>query len=161
MMGDDMAIRSGGMYGNPESAYTIARPVSFTQASGGGITSVTRFAKMGLNIGAAYGEYLANTMQIDKDLRALRREKEYNVKNFQQKMADTLASNKMSFYASGLDIKSGTAQDVMISNREALQEDLEMLTYNYGVQEEALKRRRRDLKSKLALDVGSSVLSMF
>ena len=144
MMGDDMAIRSGGMYGDPASSYTIARPVANTQGLGGGITPIARFAKMGLNIGAAYGDYIANTMQIDKDLRALRREKEYNVKNFEQKMADTLASNIMSFYA-----------------RDALQEDLGMLTYNYGVQEEALKRRRRDLKSKLALDVGSSVLSMF
>ena len=105
MMGDDMAIRSGGMYGNP--------------ASSGGITPVARFAKMGLNIGAAYGEYVANTMQIDRDLRALRREKEYNVKNFQQNMADTLSSNKLTLYESGLHIHSVPPQEMTNSNGES------------------------------------------
>lgn len=161
MMGDDMAIRSGGMYGNPASSYTVARPVSNMQGFGEAITPMARFAKMGLNVGASFGEYWANTTQIDRELSDLRREKEYNIKNYKQNIADVMARNKMSFYASGLDIKSGTAQDVVLNNKRVMEEDLGIMTYNYDVQEKSLKHRRRDLKSKLALDIGSSIISMF
>lgn len=160
MMGDDMAIRSGGMYGNPESRYTIANPNS----SGGalsGITPMARFMKMGFGIMGSFANYGAQTTQIANDLATLRREKAYNIKNFQQYIADTMARNKMSFYSSGLDIKSGTAQDVMISNRQALQEDLDMMEYNYNMKERSLKEEKKAARANLAMGIASSVINAF
>ncbi len=161
MMGDDMAIRSGGMYGNPESAYTIARPVSNTQGFGEAITPMARFAKASLSITNAISNYETMQGQIDTDLATLRREKEYNVKNYKQNIADVMARNKMSFYASGLDIKSGTAQDVILGNRQAMEEDLGMMIHNYDIQEHTLKQKRKALRGNLVGDIASSVLSAF
>ena len=159
MMGDDMAIRSGGMYGNPESNYTIARPTSV--AGGGGLSMFGRGVKAMFGVGAAYGNYLAEESQIATDIRSLRKEREYNTKNFQQYIADTFAQNKMSFYSSGLDIKSGTAQDVIRENRRALTEDLAYMTYKYDTKERELKERAKDARSAMRLNVASSIISMF
>jgi len=161
MMGDDMAIRSGGMYGNPESRYTLARPTSGSMGFGGGVSMVGKATKMGFGIASAFGNYWADESQIASDLATLRREKAYNIKNFEQSIADTMARNKMSFYSSGLDIKSGTAQDVMISNRQALQEDLGMMEHNYNIQERSLKEKQKALRGNLIGNIASSVLSVF
>ena len=163
-MGDDMAIRSGGMYGNPESAYTIARPRISGFGGGGfgaGLSWIATGARIGLGIGSALGNYWSRQSQIDKDLQTLRREKEYNVKNYKQNIADVMARNKMSFYASGLHIKSGTAQDVILGNKQAMEEDLGMMVHNYDIQEQTLKQKRKALRGNLVEDIASSVVNAF
>ena len=159
-MGDDMAIRSGGMYGRPESRYTIANPNSNGGALSG-ITPMARFMKTGFGIMGALGNYWAQGSQISNDLRSLREEKAYNIKNFQQYIADTMARNKMSFYSSGLDIKSGTPVDVMTSNRTALEEDLHMMEYNYNMKERSLKEAKKATRANLAMGIASSVINAF
>lgn len=161
MMGDDMAIRSGGMYGNPESAYTIARPIAGGGGFGGVVGAFGKAMKIGFGITNAFDNYESRKGQIDTDLATLRREKEYNVKNYKQNIADVMARNKMSFYASGLDIKSGTAQDVILGNRQAMEEDLGMMIHNYDIQEQTLKQKRKALRGNLVGDIASSVLSAF
>lgn len=159
MMGDDMAIRSGGMYGNPASRYTLANPN--VSRFGSGMTMMGKAVKMGFGITGSVANYWAEQAQISSDLATLRKEKAYNIKNFEQNIADTFAKNKMSFYASGLDIKSGTAQDVILSNRRALTEDLAMMNYNYDMQERALKEKQKAARGNLVGNIASSVLSIF
>ena len=92
-----------------------------------GISLGTNIIGAGLNIYGKHLEYRAIDDQIGADLHALEVEKAYNVKNFKQRIADTLASNKISFYSSGLDINTGTARNVIESNRTAGLEDLEQM----------------------------------
>lgn len=162
-MGDDMAIRSGGMYGNPESAYTLAKPVSggFRSGAGAGFGFFGRSLKAITGIAAANDKYEAEKDQIEADLYSLRKEKEYNLKNFQQTIADRFAQNKMSFYSSGLDLSSGSAQDVIENNRLALQEDMQQMAFNYNMQEWSLKEKQKALRGNLIGDIASSVLSIF
>ena len=94
------------------------------------------------------------------DLESLRKEREYNLANFQQRIADTFAMNKASFYASGLDF-SGTALSVARENKRALTKDMRMMEYNYNVQEESLKEKQRASRNRLIGDIASSVLSAF
>ena len=98
-MGDDMAIRSGGMYGRPESKYTVATP---STSSGSSASVYGGVLKAGAGIFSAVQNYKTTTEQLNLNLEALQKERLYNVANFKQKMADTLASNKMSFYSSGI-----------------------------------------------------------
>lgn len=160
MMGDDMAIRSGGMYGNPESKYTIATPSTPSSWMSNASIYGSLF-KAGAGMFSAISNYNYEQTQAKLNLESLRKERDYNVANFKQQMADTLASNKMSFYSSGLDIKSGTAQDVINSNRHALQQDLAMMEYNYAIQEKNIKNSMKASKRNLIGNVVGSVASVF
>ena len=165
MMGDEMAIRSGGMYGNPESQYTFAQPSSGgTSGFGGGgfspIAVAGKLFNIGQNIAAINSQYATEELQANLNLQALKEEREYNVKNFEQYMADTLASNKMSFYSSGLDISSGSAQDVMLNNQRALNEDLVRMTHNYDIQERNIREGMKASKSKRTAESASAIASV-
>ena len=155
-----MAIRSGGMYGNPESKYTLAKPTTSTSWAGGA-SFMGGIVKAGFNVAGAITRNWAEREQISKDLSNLRKEKEYNLKNFQQTIADTFAQNKMSFYSSGLDLSSGSVQDVIENNKYALQEDMQQMAYNYNMQERSLKEKQKALRGNLISDIASSVLSIF
>lgn len=145
-----MAIRSGGMYGRPESKYTLATPASSFDS--GAINKVGGFANWMLSAYANKTQMDYAIKQNKLDLQALYKERDYNVSNFKQQMADTLAQNKMSFYSSGLDYKYGTAQNVINSNQTALQNDLEMMKYNYSVEERNIKNK---LKAANKRDMGN------
>lgn len=158
MMGDDMAIRSGGMYGASESAFTLATPSS--GFGGAGFGGLLNFGKGALGMYSAYKEGRYAYQQGKLDLEALYKERDYNIANFKQQMADTLASNKMSFYASGLDYKYGTPQNVIKSNQTALQNDLEIMKYNYDIKERNI-RNEMEASSRRALGkAGSAAFSM-
>lgn len=162
MMGDDMAIRSGGMYGRPESQYTIAMPSS--SSSGAWMSNASTYGKVfkaGAGIYASLQNYKYQQKQSELNLEALRKEREYNVANFKQSMADTLAQNKMSFYASGLDYSTGTAQSVIMGNQAALRDELNMMEYNYDVQEKSIKNSQKAAKRQLYGNVINSVASVF
>lgn len=138
MMGDEMAVRSGGMYGNPESQYTLATPSSGFGGAGTVVSSMGKLANMwGTSVA-----HKAEMRQLRNNQRLLELEKQYNLENFQQKIADTVAENKMSFYSSGLDI-AGSAQDVITSNRQALEKDMGVMQRNYDVQIENLQAKKR------------------
>lgn len=159
MMGDDIAIRSGGMYGNPESKYTLATPTS----NFGGVSafsSALKFGRFALDAYSASKESQFAQKQGRLDLEALYKERDYNVANFKQQMADTLASNKMSFYASGLDYRYGTAQNVIKSNQTALQNDLEIMKYNYDIQERNIKNNMKAASRRAFGKVASSWINM-
>lgn len=159
MMGDDMAIRSGGMYGNPESAYTIAKPTAGTSWAGG-LQTAGSVLKAGAGMFGSLMAYGAQQKQTEMDLQTLQKEKLYNLKNFQQTIADTFAMNKASFYASGLDF-TGTALSVARENKRALTEDMRMMEYNYDMQERSLREKQKANKRNLYTNIASSVLSVF
>lgn len=151
MVGDDMAILSGGMYGNPESAYTKAMPVSWSDKVMSGVSFGGNVVSTGLKFYNKYLGYKAVDEQIGADLHALEVEKAYNVKNYKQQIADTLASNKISFYSSGLDINTGTARNVIESNRTAGLENLAQIEARYNTQIQNLKdKRNANEKAKIA-----------
>lgn len=160
MLGDDMAILSGGMYGNPESAYTSAIPGSvsatgaYKRAAGVGLKTVDA----GLNMFGALKDYGANAKQIQANINALREEKAYNVKNYQQYIADQLASNKFSFYSSGLDINTGTARAVIEANRAASTEDMNMMIRQYDTDLKSLKEKRKANETNLMFNMASTVI---
>lgn len=165
MMGDDMAIRSGGMYGNPESAYTIARPIVNSTGFGGsgmgaGLSWVAKGAKISMGLVGAGLQYNAEMSQITRDLETLRKEREYNLTNFKQRIADTFAMNKASFYASGLDF-TGTALSVARENKRALTKDMRMMQYNYQAQEESLKEKESAARHNRIANIASSILGAF
>lgn len=147
MMGDEMAVRSGGMYGNPESQYTLATPSS---GFGGAGTVVSSMGKLANMWGTAVA-HKAEQRQLRNNQRLLELEKQYNLENFQQKIADTVAENKMSFYSSGLDI-AGSAQDVITSNRRALEKDMGVMQRNYDVQIENLQAKRKANRIKFGIE---------
>jgi len=151
MMGDEMAVRSGGMYGNPESSYTRATPSSSFDY-GQAFTSAGQIIQSGAGLGSA----IVQKDQINANIGALRFERQYNVDKYKQLMADTLASNKMSFYSSGLDFKSGTAMDVIQNNQRAMEEDLGMMEWNYVQQEKNLKKAKKANR----LNIASSIFQM-
>lgn len=158
MMGDEMAVRSGGIYGNPASSYTLAQPSSMISGIGGVVSGI---AKAGVGMYSALQGYKYAQKQAALNLESLRKEREYNVKNYEQNMADILATNKMSFYTSGLDLSSRTVTGMMETNRAALQEDLDMMKYNYDVQERSIQNQMKANKRKLVGDMVSSVVSIF
>lgn len=96
--------------------------------------------------------YNAQKASIKSSIKALKAERDYNVKNFRQGMADTLAANKMSFYSSGLEQK-GTAQQVTASNLNALQDDLKYMQDTYEQQIKQLKIQQKANKRKLIGDI--------
>lgn len=155
MMGDEMAIRSGGMYGNPESIYTKAMPTSGISGAG---TLVSGFGKV-MNMWGTAVKAKAEMKQLRENQRVLEAEKQYNLENYQQKIADTIAQNKMSFYASGLDINSGTAQDVVLSNTKAMQRDMGMMQRNYDVQIENLQRQQKARRISFGFEQASNVMN--
>jgi hypothetical protein len=159
MMGDDMAVRSGGMYGRPESKYTIATP---SQPSSWMDSAATygKVFKAGASMYSSLQNYKYQQKQAELNLEALQKERLYNVANFKQHMADTLASNKMSFYASGLDM-TGTAMAVTMGNQAALRDDLNMMEYNYDIQERNIKNSQKAAKRQLTGGIISSVASVF
>lgn len=159
-MGDDMAIRSGGMYGRPESQYTIAMPSS----SGSWMSNASTYGgvlKAGFSMFSSLQNYKYEQKQANLNLEALRKEREYNVANFKQSMADTLAQNKMSFYASGLDYSTGTAQSVIMGNQSALRDELNMMEYNYAMKEKSLKNSKKASERNLVSNMIGSALSIF
>ncbi len=159
-MGDEMAIRSGGMYGNPESSYTLAKPSSggSWQGYAGAVGSV---AKLGLNLYANRQAYKATSQQLAMDYNAVQQEKEYNLKNYAQRIADTLAGNKMSFYASGVDINAGTPANVLESNRAAMTEDWQIMKSNYNRQLAGIELQQQANKKSYRVKQFASVLSVF
>lgn len=159
-MGDEMAIRSGGMYGNPESQYTKAMPSSggSWQSYGSAFGS---FAKMGLNLYGNREAYKATSKQLAMDYAAIQEEKNYNLRNYSQQIADTLASNKMSFYASGLDINSGTPSSVLESNRLAMTEDWQMMKKNYDRQLASIANQQKANKRTHLINQASAILGVF
>lgn len=160
MMGDEMAVRSGGMYGNPESNYTLATPSS--GASGfSPVAFAGKMFRVGASISAAMTQNAYEEKQANLNLAALKKEREYNIENYEQLMADTLASNKLSFYSSGLDLSSGSAMSVMMSNQSALQRDLSMMNYNYEMRERSLENEKKASKDRLKGSIISSVASIF
>ena len=150
-----MAIRSGGMYGNPESQYTLAQPSSGFSGAG---TLVKGFGNLANMWGTAVARK-AEISQLKENQRLLEMEKQYNLENFQQKIADTVAQNKMSFYASGLDI-AGSAQDVITSNRQALEKDMGMMQFNYDTQIENLKKQRKAKRIGFGIEQFSNAVNI-
>lgn len=159
MMGDDMAIRSGGMYGNPESKYTIATP-SEPNSWMSNASTYGGLLKAGAGMYSAMQNYKYQQKQAELNLESLRKERAYNVENFKQNMADTLAKNKMSFYASGLDM-SGSAMAVTMSNQAAMRDELNMMEYNYDIQEKNIKNSMKAAKRNLIGGIVGSVASVF
>ena len=159
MMGDDMAIRSGGMYGNPASNYTLANA---GLASGNGMAWLGKAFKIGVGLMGNYISSKAERNQLTTDLEMLRREKEYNLKNYQQNIADTFAQNKASFYASGLDF-TGTALSVARENKRALTEDMQIMEQNYKMQEMSLRNKRTaaEIRGNIFTNAISSVMNLF
>lgn len=163
MLGDDMAILSGGMYGNPESAYTTAIPGSvssagsFASAAGIGLKTVGA----GLKMFGALKEYGANEKQIKANINALKEEKAYNIENYQQYIADQLASNKFSFYSSGLDINTGTARSVIESNKAASTADMNMMIRQYDTELKTLKEKRKANETNLMFNMANTVIGSF
>lgn len=160
MMGDEMAVRSGGMYGNPESQYTIAQPSSGGSWANYG-SAFGSFAKMGLNLYANRTAYKARSEQLASDYAAIQREKEYNLKNYSQNIADTLAANKISFYSSGLDLSSGMVQNVLESNKVAMTEDWQMMKSNYNRQLAGIERQQKANRRNFIASNASAILSVF
>lgn len=160
MMGDDMAVRSGGMYGNPSSQYTLAQP-----SSGGSWANYSSvfgsFVKTGLNLYANQKAYEARSNQLAMDYATMQEEKNYNLRNYSQYIADTLANNKMSFYASGLDINSGTPANVLESNRVAMTEDWQMMKKNYNRQLAGIEAQRKANNRTHVVNQMSTILSTF
>lgn len=154
MMGDEMAVRSGGIYGNPESNYTNAMP---STSFGGAGTVVGGIGKL-VNMWGTSVAHKAEMRQLRNNQRLLEFEKRYNLENFQQKIADTVAENKMSFYSSGLDI-AGSAQDVIESNRRALEKDMGVMQRNYDVQIENLKAKKRAKRIGFGLEQAGNVMN--
>jgi hypothetical protein len=154
MMGDEMAVRSGGMYGNPESQYTLAQPSGNIGVAG------NVFGGMGhlLNMWGTSVKHKAEQRQLRENQRLLEFEKQYNLENFQQRIADTVAENKMSFYSSGLDI-TGSAQDVITSNRRALEKDMGIMQRNYDVEIENLKAQRKAKRIGFGIEQASNVVN--
>ena len=82
-------------------------------------------AGIGLSlIGNVFGNKAQNK-QIDANIKSLRSELAWNTKVMQQNMVDTMASNKMSFWGSGLNINTGTASKVIASNQQVLGGELQ------------------------------------
>lgn len=160
MMGDEMAIRSGGMYGNPESQYTLAQPSSSGSWASYG-SAFGSFAKMGLNLYSNREAYKAKSEQLASDYAAIQQEKEYNLKNYSQNIADTLAANKISFYSSGLDLSSGMVQNVLESNKSAMTEDWQMMKNNYNRQLSGIKKQQKANERNFVIDQASAILSVF
>lgn len=160
MMGDDMAIRSGGMYGNPASNYTLAK-VGFS-GSGNGLSWLGKAFKIGAGLMGNYASAKSERNQLTMDLEKLREEKEYNLKNFQQTIADTFAMNKASFYASGLDF-TGTALSVARENKRALTQDMRIMEQNYKAQEATIMNKREAARTRgnILTNAVSSVMSIF
>lgn len=129
---------------------------------GGGIASIgSMLNPVGVGIGIAGAviggigrvqtareQAKAQIDQVNNNIAALMREKSYNVQNYQQFIADQLASNKMSFYASGLDYSSGTARDVIMANKAASTADMNMMVQNYDTQIKNLKTQRAELEKQ-------------
>lgn len=125
---------------------------------GGGIASIgSMLSPVGIGIGiagaviggigrmqSAREQAKAQISQINNNIAALMEEKVYNTQNYQQFIADQLASNKMSFYASGLDYSSGTAKDVIMANKAASTADMNMMIRNYDTQIKNLKTQRAE-----------------
>ena len=146
-----MAILSGGMYGNPESQYTRAMPIGLSDKIMSGVSIGGNILNAGLSFYKKGLGYKAIDEQIGADLLALEVEKAYNVKNYKQSIADTLASNKISFYSSGLDINTGTARSVIESNRSAGIDDMQQMINMYDTKIKNLKdQRNANEKAKIA-----------
>lgn len=125
---------------------------------GGGIASIgSVLSPVGVGVGIAgalvggFGRFMgareqakSQIAQIDSNISALMEEKAYNTQNYRQFIADQLARNKISFYSSGLDYKSGTARSVIESNRRASTEDMNMMIRNYDTQIKNLKTQRAE-----------------
>ena len=160
MMGDDMAVRSGGMYGNPESQYTLAQPSSGGSWANYG-SAFGSFIKMGLNLYANRKAYNARSEQLASDYAAIQEEMNYNLRNYSQNIADTLAANKMSFYSSGLDLSSGTVGNVLESNKVAMTEDWQIMKKNYNRQLAGIEREQKANKRSHLINQASTILSVF
>lgn len=154
-----MAIRSGGMYGRPESKYTVATPSAPSSWMNNASTYGSVF-KAGAGMYSSMVNYKYQQKQSELNLEALQKERLYNVANFKQQMADTLASNKMSFYSSGLDM-TGTAMAVTMGNQEALRDELNMMEYNYDIQERNIRNSQKAAKRQLVGNMIGSVASVF
>lgn len=82
-------------------------------------------AGIGLSlVGNIFGNKAQNK-QIDANIKSLRSELAWNTKVMQQNMVDTMASNKMSFWGSGLQIGTGTAAKVIENNQKVLGNELQ------------------------------------
>ena len=154
MVGDsNMYGKSGGMYGNPALIGSVTDPMQVMSANNqipiGGFGVVGKVVSGIGRVGEAMATAQSQIDQLSNNIHALEVEKAYNVKNYKQQIADTLASNKISFYSSGLDINTGTARNVIESNRTAGLEDLEQMEANYTMQIKNLQTQRKEAeKSK-------------
>lgn len=122
------------------------------------------FARIGGSLLDQYGALSRNSAegkQLGLNLKSLMDEKRYNLENFQQRIADTIASNKMSFYSSGLDINSGTAASVMRSNENALLADYGMMERDYETKEKSLRIKMRENERAFDMIPVQSFLSIF
>ena len=136
------ASMGGGIVGGAISGAMFGGPVGAAVGIAGSL--IGGFGR----VKSANAQIDAQLMQIENDIMALNAEKAYNVKNYQQFIADQLASNKISFYSSGLDYTSGTARNVIESNRKASVEDMNMMARNYDTQIKNLKTQRAELEKQ-------------
>lgn len=161
MMGDEMAIRSGGIYGNPESRYTLARPTNFGSSVAANASLIGRVGKSLLTQYSAWEEAKYTDKQLSLNLSSLLAEKKYNLENYQQRIADTVASNKMSFYSSGLDINSGTAASVVLNNQNAMLGGYGIMERNYIAEEKSLRNAKKANERNLTTNLIDNALSIF
>jgi len=111
----------------------VVDPMQFLSANNAlpaaGSASLFSPIMAGVGVGMSLiGNVLGNSAknkQIDSSIRALRSELGWNTKIMQQNMVDTMASNKMSFWGSGLQIGSGTAAKVIENNQQVLGNELQ------------------------------------
>ena len=153
--------KSGGMYGNPSLIGSATDPMQVMSASNqiptGNLGLVAGIVGTGAKMFGALQGYKAKQKQNEIDYQTLMRERDYNIKNYEQFIADQLASNKISFYASGLDYKTGSARAVIESNRAASTEDMNVMKYNYDMKLKSLKEQRKANEYGLITDMISTV----
>ena len=153
--------KSGGMYGNPDLIGSATDPMQVMSAGNEipsfNLGSVSGIFSKGAKMFGALQSYGAKQKQNEIDTQTLMKERDYNIKNYEQFIADQLASNKISFYASGLDYKTGTARSVIESNRAASTEDMNVMKYNYNMRLKSLKEQRKANEYGLITDMVSTV----
>ena len=151
---------SGGMYGNPDLIGSATDPMQVMSATNQipvPISGLATVVGKGFEMFGNLQAYKAKQKQNEIDTQTLMRERDYNIKNYEQFIADQLASNKISFYASGLDYKTGTARSVIESNRAASTEDMNVMKYNYDMKLKSLKEQRKANEYGLITDMISTV----
>lgn len=111
-----------------------------------------------MGVAGAFMQGQAEEAQASRNIQALKDELKWNSEVFDTNMTDKMASDKISFFSSGLDYTTGTARDAIANNQEVIAKEKQHMIDQYNREIENQRAKRKASQTSMWFNAAAAII---